>query len=313
MKNKFIGQPCTSCRSVLREGEEIVVCPDCGSPYHKDCYKAEGKCVNASLHEKGGSWEPERLDPETAGDTAGSAAFSATDSENTVGIVCPVCSNTNPADAVFCSKCGTPLNMAKANRDPSGTFGVPFGGFRADANENVDGNSVSEYTRYVGSNFYYYLPRFMRFGKSGKKLSFNFSAFLFPNLYFFYRKMPVLGIIFFLLTELLSIPNVVLMMAEYELISSSILSNMTFITVNNVSVVLSYVLMFVGAFLANWFYYKKAKKDIKDIKQKYENPVERNNAINRAGGTSVLYLGLAFLLQMAVTAIAMFAIISMVS
>lgn len=309
MNNKYIGQPCTSCRSVMKEGEDIVVCPICGSPYHKDCYKAEGKCIRDDLHASDKEWQPECLDPKVTKDAFNPSV--AADSDNPAGITCPMCGTANSPDAAFCSKCGTPVNMSKANPDPTEFFGSFANAFNrsSNADSDVDGNTVSEYTRYIGSSFMYYLPKFLRFGKSGSKVSFNVWAFFFPNLYFLFRKMNLIGYALLILTTLMSIPSVAITLAQYGYITAPWALSEGFILLNNVFAILSYVISFICGIFGNWFYYKKAKKDIKKIKAKYEGVAERNNALNVYGGTSLLNLGFGLLVELGISLIISFVLL----
>ena len=52
----YTGAKCKVCQEPFKDGDDIVVCPDCGTPYHRECYKKAGKCINDELHESGGSW-----------------------------------------------------------------------------------------------------------------------------------------------------------------------------------------------------------------------------------------------------------------
>ena len=36
---KYYGCPCEGCAKPLTLKDDIVVCPDCGAPYHRDCYE----------------------------------------------------------------------------------------------------------------------------------------------------------------------------------------------------------------------------------------------------------------------------------
>ena len=38
----YIGAKCIVCEKEFTKDDEIVVCPDCGTPYHKACYLKEG-------------------------------------------------------------------------------------------------------------------------------------------------------------------------------------------------------------------------------------------------------------------------------
>ena len=57
---EYQGQPCLMCGQVFTETDDIVTCPECGTPYHRACWKETGHCVNAPLHVSGGSWQIDR-------------------------------------------------------------------------------------------------------------------------------------------------------------------------------------------------------------------------------------------------------------
>ena len=40
---KYYGCPCEGCGKPLTLQDDIVVCPDCGAPYHRDCYEKLGR------------------------------------------------------------------------------------------------------------------------------------------------------------------------------------------------------------------------------------------------------------------------------
>ena len=42
---------CPVCHKVFEEGDDVVSCPECGTPHHRECYKSIGKCANKDLHE----------------------------------------------------------------------------------------------------------------------------------------------------------------------------------------------------------------------------------------------------------------------
>ena len=53
----FTGAKCEYCKKIFTSTDDVVVCPDCGTPYHRECYIEAGECINYELHEKGGDWE----------------------------------------------------------------------------------------------------------------------------------------------------------------------------------------------------------------------------------------------------------------
>lgn len=343
---KYIGQSCTSCQEKFTEQDDIVVCPDCGSPYHRECYKKEGKCINTELHASGESWKPKAIIPEIPkSEDNSSEHIGVSDAdiprEDTVGSyqeeysknVCPVCGNENDRDDLFCAKCGSRLAAGSAKADshknicpvcklenrPNDVFcvrcGAPldmekataqtaFGGFgyrqRITPESDVDGNTVDDYTRYVGPRFFYFVPKFLNFSKFGSKLSFNFSAFVFPHVYFLYRKMYLPGIITMILTILLNIPVIITQMAMSQLLPTSVTESETFVIVYYVCSVISSVLSFACGFFANWLYYKKAKTDIDKIKGTVLESGRQKDEIASKGGTSIVAVLAAFTVSMIV-------------
>ena len=53
----YTGCECKSCGKKFTSEDDIVVCPECGTPYHRECWKKEGKCINTELHESHRSWK----------------------------------------------------------------------------------------------------------------------------------------------------------------------------------------------------------------------------------------------------------------
>ena len=40
----FYKYKCPVCNKQFKESDDIVVCPDCGAPHHRECWEKEGKC-----------------------------------------------------------------------------------------------------------------------------------------------------------------------------------------------------------------------------------------------------------------------------
>ena len=69
----FINAECPYCGRKFAEGDDIVVCPECGTPHHRECYKEHGSCANEERH---GSFEwgfvpPKKGEPAASQSTAG--------------------------------------------------------------------------------------------------------------------------------------------------------------------------------------------------------------------------------------------------
>ena len=53
---KYYGCPCEGCGEPLALKDDIVVCPDCGAPYHRTCYEKLGRCIHSPAHAAGYEW-----------------------------------------------------------------------------------------------------------------------------------------------------------------------------------------------------------------------------------------------------------------
>ncbi|MBR6101771.1 MAG: DUF2628 domain-containing protein [Ruminococcus sp.] len=312
---KYDGQKCIACNESFKDTDDIVVCPDCGTPYHRECWLREGSCINESLHLEGGFWKPEHE----------RAASASADGE---GIRCARCGHENPPDGLFCKRCGLPLTMETLNEprefndnpeqsstprgntqssfgnnmfegNPTGSAGFGAQGpMRFDQNSDIDGVKLGDYARYVGKNQFSFLAHFIRFGKFGGKASLNFCALLFPQYWFFYRKMNLIGTIYLLLTVALSIPTIMVMsfagyLPSISFVTESLVKSSNFSMILNATSSALMVLQCVAAIFANYWYYKTARKKIMTIRESSgfsEDTSEGDEAavtqITKAGGVS---------------------------
>ena len=44
------GQKCPVCHAYLFDDDDVVFCPVCGAPHHRDCYNAIGHCALEDKH-----------------------------------------------------------------------------------------------------------------------------------------------------------------------------------------------------------------------------------------------------------------------
>ncbi len=211
----YIGLKCPVCGKAFTADDDIVVCPQCGAPYHRECYAKTGKCVYAEFHGTAKTWRPpaQRDSASQQGDLPR----------------CPRCGAQNARDALFCAHCGLPLspngappynapargnsapygkNQPNHSRPPESGFPEspfpfqydPLGG--VNPNEPINGVPASEMAQFVQSNTQYYLPVFINLNRVGRN-RFNFSAFLFTGLWMLYRKQYRKGILFTAIPALL--------------------------------------------------------------------------------------------------------------
>ncbi len=284
----FTGSKCIVCEQVFKDGEDVVVCPDCGTPYHRECYKQAGKCINDELHESGGSWSASK--------------------ENTEGIRCRRCGFNNDSDKLFCESCGTPLHETTQETEDrekkEGTYGEnstnngrvefsPFGERTVyDKDSVIDGIKLEDYAGYVKNNPFSFLMSFIRFGKYGGKISLNIGAFLFPEVYYLYRKMKVVGVISLIVCAALSVPVMMMQFgtngyAGFKIGFSFDVTSKFFATVTDICWYLLMIWRVVSGLTANYMYYKKAKNDITEIRKSSEGEKEIKERLSAKGGVSL--------------------------
>lgn len=200
----YENQICPYCGKPFKGDDDVVVCPVCATPQHRECWVENGRCANEELHASGFSWERKSA----AGDP----------SYGREGKTCPSCGGANPPDAVRCEKCGAPIGENAKNvcafcgneNDADAAYckycGAPLGergeflksspyliNSGIDPEEKIDGITADDLAAYVQTGSRKYIPKFKRIA-AGKKLSFNFAAFFFSPYWFFYRKLYKAGV-----------------------------------------------------------------------------------------------------------------------
>lgn len=187
----FAGIECPVCKEKFQIADDVVVCPICGTPHHRECYQKLGHCSFEENHAEGYQWErPYSSDHGASAPEAGSVQGET--------VACPACHTDNPKDALFCVKCGYNLHaQAQQQNAAAGAYANPYasvsplGGVHPDA--DIDGVPAAEVAAYVRENSHFYLPRFKALADKTRSVCWSWSACLFHFVYFFYRKMYLLG------------------------------------------------------------------------------------------------------------------------
>ena len=190
------GVSCVRCHAYLFPDDDIVYCPICGAPHHRECYNQLGHCALEEFH-----GTDRQYDKVKAREAEQSAAEKPNIGENAEGLItCQMCHEKYDFALNACPKCGAP-NIAKAG----GSF-VNFdflGGVPADYDIG-DGITADEAKRFVAANTPRYIPKFAVLNAKNK-LSWNWLAFLFPCGWMLSRKMYKNGVIAGLLTVISSL------------------------------------------------------------------------------------------------------------
>ena len=54
---EFTQYKCPVCNEQFKSGDDIVVCPECGAPHHRECYENNGHCFYEDKHSEDFSFE----------------------------------------------------------------------------------------------------------------------------------------------------------------------------------------------------------------------------------------------------------------
>ena len=187
----YENNPCPVCGRIITPEDDIVVCPDCGTPHHRACWQALGQCVYTERHGDF-TWQPTfSAGGETSAEQAGAADAAQ---------VCPRCGQPCAPDALTCPRCGKTLS---ARSDSSFAFNTDafLRGVDMPPETDLGGITVRDAAMLVQ----YRVPSYMRKFTRTQSVGWNWAAFLFSPFWFFYRKIYKLGALFLGITMVCSV------------------------------------------------------------------------------------------------------------
>ncbi|MGN0453468.1 MAG: RING finger protein [Ruminococcus sp.] len=215
---------CPVCSVKFRKDDDIVVCPECGAPHHRECYEQEGHCHYEEKHGEGFDFKSE---------------VKADDDINSEDnfILCINCGTKNPKTAKYCNNCGAGLYDEVTNRQagaypppynpptgdtngdssreseaPQSSYTAfafdPMGGIKPDT-EVGSGVTAGEASKFVKTNTPFYTRLFNQIKSFGRS-RFSFVGFLFTGGWMLYRKIYKLGSVITALMAILIFTNVYL-------------------------------------------------------------------------------------------------------
>lgn len=271
---------CVVCHAYLFEEDDVVYCPECGAPHHRECYNSIGKCGVADAH--GTENQYDKLKQEE-----------------------PSEESQKQEEEPFKEE------QPPFTQSPFGQFTtVDFLGGVKPETVIEDGVTAKEAAKFVGTNTMRYMPKFV----SGRKTSWNFLAFYSPCGWFLSRKMYKNGIIAGVIEFIALIFSMPFLNAFSGVQGMGLTPEaMNDMLKNGEPNILFYG--FIGSLLAiairvltgifgDWIYRKHVIQSVKDIK---ENGEDAETDYHKRGGVNIfLYFVGLVAVQYTVTYIFMF-------
>ncbi len=261
----FKGQECPVCHQIFQESDDIVVCPECGTPHHRECYLKTGHCSNEENHGKQTYQEQQREKERAA------------EEEQREQLRCPRCGSHVESGTLFCPLCGAVLGHSGAT-SRTGPIPIelssPFGGL--DPDEEIGGVPVQDLALHMGENARYFLPRFKQM-KQGALFSVNFSAFFFHFYYFIYRKMFWIGAVLMAVSLLLAAPSFLI---TFDAMRLSVDANLAplfdqemLTRLSLIGTMVGFLLRLCSGLFANRIYMETVLRRVRKLKKQYgESP-----------------------------------------
>lgn len=211
----YENETCPVCGKKFTACDDVVTCPLCGTPHHRECYKSLGHCANEDKHGTDFSFSPcnesssaeQNIDKKADSSQKESEQYYTPNAESkNEKTKCVKCGEEIDKDAPFCNKCGErqPSPQYKEYKSP-----IDFSfnsmpemktGYE-DSKETIDGKAVSDVASVVRTNTHRFIPKFT----ASKSFSWNWGGFFFGPYYLFFRKMYKEGAIFLAIRLIVSL------------------------------------------------------------------------------------------------------------
>lgn len=302
----YKNQKCPVCNQEFKDGDDIVTCPICGTPHHRECYNKIGHCFNEDKHAQGYEFKKsnevkseEKASPadkstpvgsyfspqNSANEENGESAKSENAEHKSNTKKCVNCGEEINKNAPFCNKCGARQPMDNPSNPQS--FIPNFNTGYEHSNLTIDGESAEDVAGVIKTN----IPKFIDKFKSGKKFSWNWAGFIFGPYYLFFRKMYKEGSIFLALQLIVSLVAQGLYAKPYAKLMQFVSDNAAAISSGKLSsdlvskfstlyekilpmmlimTVANLVFHIIIALCSNNFYKATVIKKVKDVNQKID-------------------------------------------
>lgn len=250
-ESRFEDKLCPICRKRFTADDEVVVCPECGTPHHRACWNKLNRCGVEEYHGMNYVWngrlpdeeEPIKSEPETE-------------------------QPDDPHHAEYPNIMPDQELLEQMDYDPMIAELVK----KIQSNEKgADGVSMRELAAFTANSVWHYSRAFGMFRSDGgrkHRVFFNFCSGLFAPIFQFYRKMDIFGI---LAAIVMLVPTVII--AKLSGGTESQISDGVIYLLYFINITMSILLCLFN----DYIYYKHAVKRILKIRESYEGDTESDD------------------------------------
>ena len=269
--SRFKDKLCPICRVPFNDSDDVVVCPECGTPHHRACYLEVGRCGVEESHASGFVWNGTLPDEqiEEAEHTAAAEPQNTDPHHAELPNYAPPAANGDIPEVEQLKNFDPYFDMYRKIRD-----------LTDDEKRGEDGVSSKELCHFAGKSIVHYSQAFSAFRvgvlKNGQiqpvKIFLNFCSGLFAPLHQFYRRMDVLAIVLLFISAVTSIPDCLIF---YDAESINFQFNEEMLSLlNKLSALCSFINFVITMGLCvfgDYLYYKFCVRRIKKIRASYDD------------------------------------------
>lgn len=279
----FTGQECPICKEKFAADDDIVVCPECGTPHHRSCWQENGVCANQEKHASGFEWTPVATQ-ETQADTMPNGAAqqdqqaASNAQQNTASNEAGNPNNSGFDYSQLYNNTYTPPQQSAQAQEA----GIP----NLDPDSTIEQIPVSDWSVFIGKSNYLYMMLFKQMELMHRRAVFCFSAAVFGPFYFAYRKAWKPALIWVTTQLLVNLPS---LLYALQITGSPLTAGMSadlLYRLSAAAAVLNLPLMFLRGFYGVYWYKNESIKRINKIRAAYPDANQRQYVLRAKGGTS---------------------------
>lgn len=180
----FIGKVCPFCKNEFKETDNIVICSNCETPHHKECWIENKGCTTP---------ECTGTIKEFNNKTQNENKEQVQNNDDSV-VYCTYCGKRNNNSDRFCPCCGNIMrgNLNNGMYFRSNPYTQKYQG-NYQYNYSYQTANYPELMLIIQSNGPYYAEKFSKLKSGSSSVTWNWCSFLFSFYWAFYRKMYGIG------------------------------------------------------------------------------------------------------------------------